>query len=73
VVKLVQHLECLPLAIGQVTAYARVHSTATAGEYLAALKRCESRGEAGKGELEVGDKVKVLSRSRENTTGSTGC
>ena len=49
------------LAVGQVTAYARVHSTATAGEYLAALKRCEPRGAADKGELKVGGKVKVHS------------
>ena len=61
VLDLVQHLECLPLAIGQVAAYARVHSTATAGEYLAALKRCEPRGAANKGELRVGGKVKVHS------------
>ena len=46
-----QHLECLPLAIGQVTA----------GEYLAALKRCEPRGAADKGQLKVGGKVKVHS------------
>ena len=54
VVELVQHLECLPLAMGQVTAYARVHSTATVR-----TNRCEPRGVADKGELKVGGKVKV--------------
>ena len=43
----------------QVTAYARVHDTATSGEYLAALKRCEPRGAADSGELRVGGKVRV--------------
>ena len=54
VLELVQHLECLPLAMGQVTAYARVHSTATVR-----TNRCEPRGVADKGELKVGGKVKV--------------
>ena len=55
-VKLVEHLACLPLAMGQVVAYARVQSgTGTAGEYLAAVR------EAEKGELKVGAKVKVHS------------
>ena len=33
VVELVQYLECLPLTIWQVTAYARVYNTATVEEY----------------------------------------
>ena len=60
-VELLQHLEYLPLAIRQVTAYARVRNTATACEYLAALKRCETKGTADTGGLKVGGKVKVHS------------
>jgi hypothetical protein len=50
VIELVQHLKCLPLAIWQVTAYARVHGTATAGEHLAALQAMRAEGGAGKGD-----------------------
>ena len=39
VLELVRYLGCLPLAIGLASAHARVHGTASAGEFLAALKR----------------------------------
>ena len=47
VLKLVQHLECLPLAIGMVTAYARIHSKGgSVVNYLAALKQSERQASA---------------------------
>ena len=61
VMELVQHLGCLPLAMGQVTAYARVHNTATAAEYLALLKLSTPGPMAETEELKVGGKVKVHS------------
>ena len=39
VLELVQYLGCLPLAVGVASAFASTHKTATAGEYLAELKR----------------------------------
>ena len=41
VLALVQYLGCLPLAVGQVSAFASTHKTSTAGELLDELKRAE--------------------------------
>jgi hypothetical protein len=44
--ELVRYAGCLPLAIGLASAHARVHGTASPGEFLAALKRVRRRGSA---------------------------
>jgi hypothetical protein len=48
------------LTIGQVTADARVHDTASAGEYLAALEPWEPRGAADKRGVSGGQSKSAL-------------
>jgi hypothetical protein len=53
---LVRNVGCLPLAIGLASAHARVHGTASPGEFLAALKRVAPPTHE---QLEVGAKVEL--------------
>ena len=59
VLELVQHIGCLPLAVGQVSAFASTHKTATAGEYLAALKRAAPTAAVEEEGLRKGARVEL--------------
>ena len=62
-----RNVGCLPLAIGLASAHARVHGTASPGEFLAALKRV-----APPPQLQVGAKVELHSLNATESNGKHG-
>jgi len=72
VLELVQYLGCLPLAVGQVSAFASTHKTPTAGEYLAELKRTAPAAAVEEEELKKGARVQLHSLNKAEHNGKKG-
>ena len=71
VLELVQYLGCLPLAVGVASAFASTHKTATAGEYLAELKRAAPKAAVEEG-LRKGTRVELHSLNKAEHNGKHG-
>ena len=63
---------CLPLAVGQVSAFASTHKTATAGEYLAELKRAAPTAAVDEEGLRKGERVELHSLNKAEHNGKQG-
>ena len=72
VLELVRHLGCLPLAVGQVSAFASRHKTATAGEYLVELKRAAATAAVEEEGLMTGARVELHSLEKAEHNGKQG-